>query len=413
MPARVIVTEDAPSFGVLAAVRALKAGGYEPWVGIGAGKASYAARSRACAGTIPLPDPALESTRYLEKLVHAAERIAAVAVLPGTEQAVITCAGRGALFGERTALGTCDARSVAHVTDKEQLPGLGEDAGFRSPPFVAMSRDEIVRRRDVAYPVVIKTPHKLTGTETGGLHSNMARWVSKRAELLRALDLMEGDRFLLQPFLGTELEAYAGLAWRGDVICVGHQVADRIFPPYAGISAYARTVPTDPAIEGCIRRLISSATWSGIFEVQLLRHEGEMYLIDFNPHMYGSLSLAVAAGLNLPMLWTDLLLGRQVHVSDYRVGVRYRNEERDIGALFAALIRREWGMLGSGLVPHSGTVHAVFSARDPVPVLGSLRHLKVAQQWLAETQRELRDSRAVASRGRLRAQWERPRVRGR
>jgi hypothetical protein len=70
-------------------------------------------------------------------------------------------------------------------------------------------------------------------------------------------------------------------------------------------------------------------------------------------------------------------------------------------------------MLGSGLVPHSGTVHAVFSARDPVPVLGSLRHLKVAQQWLAETQRELRDSRAVASRGRLRAQWERPRVRGR
>jgi len=34
------------------------------------------------------------------------------------------------------------------------------------------------------------------------------------------------------------------------------------------------------------------------------------YVIDVNPRIYGAIGLAIAAGQNLPAIWTDLLLGR-------------------------------------------------------------------------------------------------------
>src|SRR5271169_5495294 len=81
---RVIVTEDAPAYGIVACVRALREGGYEPWVAT-AGHSSYGRRSRARGGTLTLSDPAADPEAYAEELARAAEEIGAVAVLPGTD----------------------------------------------------------------------------------------------------------------------------------------------------------------------------------------------------------------------------------------------------------------------------------------------------------------------------------------
>ena len=58
---------------------------------------------------------------------------------------------------------------------------------------------------------------------------------------------------------------------------------------------------------------------------------------------------------------------------DYRVGVRYREEENDVRALSWLLMHGRLREAVAGLVPHRGTVHAVFSGRDPGPVLTTLR----------------------------------------
>ncbi len=135
------------------------------------------------------------------------------------------------------------------------------------------------------------------------------------------------------------------------------------------MSAYAETIPVDPALDRALGEILRRLGWSGIFEFQLIRGADATYVIDLNPRPYGSLSLAIGAGLNLPAIWTDLLLGREPRIGRYRAGIRYRAEVRESRALLSALAR---GRLADALAivrPRPRTVHSIFSARDPLPLL--------------------------------------------
>jgi predicted ATP-grasp superfamily ATP-dependent carboligase len=168
----------------------------------------------------------------------------------------------------------------------------------------------------------------------------------------------------------------AGVAWRGELVCAVHQRSLRIYPPEAGISAFAETVPRDAELERGVGALLSQLRWSGLFQAQFLhRADGGAYLIDLNPRAYGSLALAIAAGANLPAIWAQLLLGGQPSTPDYRPGVGFRSEERDAGALAAAIGRRDWAAVRDTFALRRGTAHAVFSLRDPLPFLLSIRRL--------------------------------------
>jgi predicted ATP-grasp superfamily ATP-dependent carboligase len=129
-------------------------------------------------------------------------------------------------------------------------------------------------------------------------------------------------------------------------------------------------------VEAPLARLIALLRWSGLFQAQFIRTSDRDYLIDFNPRMYGSLALAVAAGLNLPAIWVELLQGKRPEVGAYRVGVRYRAEEKDVRALARELAARRPADALRGLVPHRDTAHAVFALRDPLPLLSSVAKLR-------------------------------------
>jgi hypothetical protein len=87
------------------------------------------------------------------------------------------------------------------------------------------------------------------------------------------------------------------------------------------------------------------------------------------------MALAIGAGINLPSIWCDRLLGRPVHRVDARVGVRFRSEEDDLRALRSLAKGRRIGPVLSGLLPHRHTAHALFAVRDPVPLAHEMRTL--------------------------------------
>jgi predicted ATP-grasp superfamily ATP-dependent carboligase len=370
---RVIITEDAPSYGVLACVRALRAGGYEPWVAT-ATPSSYAARSRAHCGTFAVPDPADEAEAYAERLAQAAAELGAIAVLPGTDLALLALAGRESLFPGGVALGTCSRERTQRAMDKSELDWMGREAGLPAPPSRSVSLED-AQGDDLTYPVVLKPLRTISAAANGRMISVGVRRIESQIALRRAMASTPGTQWLVQPYLAGALEAVVGVAWDGRTVCAAHQVTERIYPADCGASAYARTSARDPGLERCVRRLIELLGWSGVFQVQILNTAQGRYVIDVNVRPYGSLALAVAAGLNLPTIWTDLLVGRPVHTDGYRVGVPFRSDEREAGALAVALVRGQWRTVASALRPRRHTVHAIFSIRDPLPALTSLRHV--------------------------------------
>ena len=207
--------------------------------------------------------------------------------------------------------------------------------------------------------------------------SGSVRYVSSMQQVKAAIEALPGREILVQPYIPGTLVSVSGVSWEGDLVCALHQRAIRIWPVPAGVSSYAETIPPDAKLEQGVARLVRATGWSGLFQAQFIRDpRGEHYLIDFNPRIYGSLALAVAAGLNLPAIWVDLLLGRRPRVGGYRVGTRFRQEEKDLRALARMLANgSERRSALRGLMPQRDTTHAVFSLRDPMPLLTSVTKL--------------------------------------
>jgi predicted ATP-grasp superfamily ATP-dependent carboligase len=111
-----------------------------------------------------------------------------------------------------------------------------------------------------------------------------------------------------------------------------------------------------------------------MFELELLEAGGDLALIDVNPRMYGSLSLAIAAGANLPAIWCDRLRDRTGPLVVAEPGHRYRFEAAEANNVLARLRERRWRDAAAIALPRRTVVHAIFNLRDPAPFLIDLRN---------------------------------------
>jgi len=115
--------------GSLAAVRALAAAGHQPVVGWWRSD-TYAARSRAAAATLSLPDPQVDPVRHGRAIASAAEREGFAAVLPGTEPSLQALADHPVVLPPGSALGLESAGALARATDKRLLHRLASESGL-------------------------------------------------------------------------------------------------------------------------------------------------------------------------------------------------------------------------------------------------------------------------------------------
>ena len=363
---RVILTGSEHTGG-LAALRALRAGGFEPRAAVTT-SAAHGAASRRAAGVAVVPEPRARPHEFARRLGELADQTGASAVLPGTEAALLALAEHGEAFGPGVAVGAPNAELLARATDKELLPELSARAGLSSPPTILVRAGE---RPDVALPAVVKPRRSELATD-GRLRRFEARMVRTSDELDTAVRALPGGRALVQPHLPGPIVGASGVVWEGRVVASLHQVGHRTWPPGCGIVCFAETVRRDPELERGVDGLMRELRWSGVFNLQFVRSRGRDHLIDINPRLYHSLALAVRAGLNLPTIWTALLLGRVPAVPDYAIGFRFRSEE-DFRAVATLVRKRKLGGALTAAIPRRRTAHAVLSLRDPLPALSLVR----------------------------------------
>ena len=370
-----LIVTGGEHLGVLAAVRALREAGYAPWVAVH-DRGAYAARSRAAAGVIEVPSPGADSSGFVRALARAAKRIPAQVILPGNELGLVALADHANVFPSSVALGVCSPTVVANATDKTLLDGFVRAAGLSVPTTVEVNLEGVRDPLPFPYPVVVK-PHRseLRGGD-GLFHHFGARRARSAQELCAALSALPGRRGLVQPFLNGPLGSIAGVFWNSQLICAVQSCGDRLWPPYCGSMTHANTVPLNPRLVAAIGSLLRAVGWEGLFQVDFFEQSGEFVVIDLNPRFYTSLAIATRAGLNLPGIWVELLRGQLPLVpSSYRTGVGYRHDENDIRSLMHMLIYGPRRAALRGFIPQRDTALAVFSLKDPWPVLTSLTRL--------------------------------------
>lgn len=363
---RVLLIAD-EYYASLAGVRALRAAGYAPIVATTTTD-GYAQRSRDAAESVPLPPPSDGEAPFRDAVGEVASKAVVDVVLPANEAALTALAGRDDVV-EPAVLAAPSPDALRRLTDKNALAKAAAEAGIATPTGVVVppgGLDAVLG--DITFPAIVKPLRSVDRDVAGGaVQLPRAVRVESAGELRAPIERAPSFSWLVQPFLEGALVAVAGASHLGDTLCTVHQCAHRIYPKHSGVSAFAETVPVDAGLDERVRRLLANAGFTGVWQMQFIAAPDGHRLIDFNPRLYGSLALAVAAGANLPAILVDAVLGREPRTCTYRPGVRYRSEMRELGVLTEALRDRDLRRALQVLTPHLRTTYAVVSRRDPAP----------------------------------------------
>jgi predicted ATP-grasp superfamily ATP-dependent carboligase len=146
----------------------------------------------------------------------------------------------------------------------------------------------------------------------------------------------------------------------------------------------------DPVAKAHATALLRAMGWRGVAMVEFKQNlsDGSLRLMEINGRFWGSLQLAIDAGVDFPALAVDVALGRKrAPLKAYRVGARSRWLWGDTDAMLALLLRSRkqlnlpdghpgrWRTLLSFLKPW-GTRYELERSDDPRPAL------LAARRWL-------------------------------
>jgi predicted ATP-grasp superfamily ATP-dependent carboligase len=110
-------------------------------------------------------------------------------------------------------------------------------------------------------------------------------------------------------------------------------------PPQGGVSVLSESVAPEPNLQASAERLLTGAEWHGVAMVEFrVGANGTAYLMEVNTRFWGSLQLAIDAGVNFPALLAsnELDLGLTAS-SNYVVGQRLRWLLGDLDSLYIYL----------------------------------------------------------------------------
>ena len=389
-----MLVTDGGERAALAVVRSLAAAGHAVRVCSPAGR-SLAGASRGCAGEHRVPDPLAAPDAY-------AAAVRALCAAHGTDALVPV--------GEASALALLpeDARPPGVVIplpsldvfraacDKRRVLEAAAAAGIAVPLQHVVERPEermAIGPGDVAFPAVLKPARSVVEAEggrakTGVVHA--ADWVRLQAglaDLPRAAYPVLVQQRVRGPGTGIFL-----LIWDGGVRAVFAHRRLREKPPAGGVSVYRESVAPDPALVARAAALLRGLGWRGVAMVELKTEAstGTPYLMEINGRFWGSLQLAVDAGVDFPALLLDAAFGAPpAPPPPWRPGVRSRWEWGDVDHLLLRLRRtraaldlppdapgRLRALLDWGAVRRADRGE-VFRWRDPAPAL------RESLDWLA------------------------------
>jgi predicted ATP-grasp superfamily ATP-dependent carboligase len=269
--------------------------------------------------------PSDRPEQWRSAIAALAGRHGPLVVYPGQEE------GIGALAGvDGAILPYPSVEVVDALRDKRRLADLSRDAGIASPAVLAEGAAAEVARDVPDAPTVLKSP---------GLSDALpvALMCSTGADLRAALEsLPPTEPVIVQERADGPLLAVSVVLDRdGTIVARFQQAALRLWPTTAGASSLGRSVAPNEDLVEQVAALLRSAGYWGLAQVQLVGTARGPAAIDVNPRFYGSLPLATAAGVNLPLAWHQVATGERPRPQlDYRAGVTYRWLEGELTAVW-------------------------------------------------------------------------------
>jgi predicted ATP-grasp superfamily ATP-dependent carboligase len=340
---RVLVT-DGDTRPALAAVRALGRSGHEVVVA-GDRLPCLASASKYATAIERVPSPVIDAPGFEAALIELVRRRRVEVVLPITEVSTLLVTENQQRLPAFCRVPFPDAAVVSNAANKAYVIRLAERLGVPIPrSAIVDSADEgIGRAAEHPYPIVVKPARSRVrvGSEWISTGVRYAVDVPDLKRILRSLPKETYPVLLQERIPGPGVGLFACFDEGRPTALFAHRRL-REKPPSGGVSVLCESSPLDPAAVEYSQLLLSELGWRGVAMVEFKRddRDGQLRLMEINGRFWGSLELAIAAGVDFPGLALDVATGtRRSLQAGYRVGLQMRWLGGDLDALLMILRR--------------------------------------------------------------------------
>jgi predicted ATP-grasp superfamily ATP-dependent carboligase len=325
-----VLVTDGNERAALAVTRALGKQGVRVVVGAES-KSSLAGASRYCAGTWQYPPPLSAPSQFVSSLVEAVTRFEITSIMPVTDATVQVLAELRDRFRPSVTGAIPSLASYDLVSDKYRLMKLAQELGIPIPKTVFVPDENIaaVLEQLTEYPVVVKPGRSLLRVDERWIKTSVhyVADVEELADLYRRTPYLRYPSLIQQRIEG-EGQGVFGLFDQGRPSALFAHRRIREKPPAGGVSVFRESIELPrPMVDHAVR-LLEQVKWHGVamVEFKVDRHSKVPLLMEINGRFWGSLQLAIDAGLNFPYLLYQVMNGVPVAVPNngYRIGTKSR-----------------------------------------------------------------------------------------
>jgi predicted ATP-grasp superfamily ATP-dependent carboligase len=382
-----VLVTDGDQRSALATVRSLGRAGHTVHVCSSRGR-SLAGASRYCASEHRVPDALRDPDACAAALVTLSAAIGADVLLPVSEPSLLAVLPQRERFD--CVIPFASAAQFSAICDKALVLESAGQHAIAVPEQRVVSSPAGASRvgTDLSYPVVLKPSRSVTGPATHRMKVGVL-YASDAAELRDVLERMAPETFpvLLQQRVTGPGFAISVLMWNGELRAAFAHRRLREKPPSGGVSVLRESIPLDEELLRRAVALLDGFSWQGVamVEFKLDSRTGVPYLMEINGRLWGSLQLAVDAGVDFPVLLVRAAMGEgggEAPAVSYAVGVKTRWELGDADHLLALLRHTPEALhlppgapgrlaaLGQFIRGFGPGIHQeVFRVRDPWPFL--------------------------------------------
>lgn len=330
-----------------------------------------------------------EPLEYADEVARVARTREITVVLPVTDASLEALLEHRELFAQGITIPAAPLPVYRAASDKLLVHRVACELG------IGIDETEIVERSgDPApsslslYPGVVK-PHRSVVGGANRLKTSV-RLVADRNECAAALAALPRDAFpvLVQRRVRGPGEGFFTARWRGVTLARFAHRRLREKPPSGGVSVFRESISLDPALERACEALLDRLGWDGVAMVELKRDldRGGWRVMEINGRFWGSLQLAVDAGVDFPVLLVRAVLGEKAASPPvWREGVRLRWEWGDMDHVLLRMLRSKRRLrLPSEAPSRLGAVRAFLTHRPGSDRLEMLR-MSDPMPFFAET----------------------------
>ncbi len=320
------------------------------------------------------PSPSIEE-HYIDFLINLAkkEKIHGWVIFPNSDEAVYVLSKHKDILEEFYRIPTPGWEIIQNLYIKENTYKIAEKHHIPIPKtYYPKSYDELTTL-DLQYPVIIKPSIRdkfYNKVKTKAFLINNMKQLEKTYR--RVCSIIDPSEVLIQEFIPggpKQLFSFCPFFKNREVVSSVMARRSRQHPMDFGHATTFAELIDIPELHRIAEKFLSLIDFYGIAEVEFMKDSisGKYKLIEVNPRIWGWHSLAIAAGVDLPYILYQDMIGEKIEVQNTFKKINWVRLITDIPTVFIEVVKGKM-KIGDYITSMKGKKEfAVFSFKDPLP----------------------------------------------